>query len=230
MDEKSYQEASQDITDLKKKASKYVKYRQPLPLTAPKARFPGFHQRVTKYKAGQIIVSGALALPADLILHESVQMTLQDGVNLYSDIFLPSGFDNIESYFEEADRIPAIIAWSPYGKQQGTTLLDDFPMRMGVSKQDLSGLQKWEGPDPARWCADGYAIINPDIRGAYTSDGDCLVMGRQEAEDGAEFVEWVARQPWCNGKVALSGNSWLAMSQWSIGALRPKGLAALAPW
>ncbi|KAJ5745724.1 hypothetical protein N7520_010906 [Penicillium odoratum] len=54
-------------------------------------------------------------------------------------------------------------------------------------------------------------------------------MGHQEAQDGAEFVTWLSRQPWCNGRVGLTGNSWLAMSQWKIGSLRPEGLEALAP-
>ena len=80
-------------------------------------------------------------------------------------------------------------------------------MRAGVPKSKVSGLQKWEGPDPAAWCADGYAIINVDIRGAYTAEGNLIAMGHQEAEDGADFVTWVSEQPWCNGKVALTGNS-----------------------
>jgi putative CocE/NonD family hydrolase len=112
----------------------------------------------------------------------------------------------------------------------GTTLLDDFPFRAGVPRDWLSGLQKWEGPDPAFWCAEGYAVINVDTRGAFSSEGKLLIFGHQEAQDGAEFITWVSEQAWCNGKVALTGNSWLAMAQWKIGSLRPKGLAALAPW
>lgn len=87
-----------------------------------------------------------------------------------------------------------------------------------------------KGPDPAFWCAEGYAIVNVDTRGAYTLEGDLLIMGHQEAQDGAEFLTWLSEQPWCNGKVGLTGNSWLALSQWKIGSLRPTGLAALAPW
>lgn len=112
----------------------------------------------------------------------------------------------------------------------GASLLDDFPFRAGVPKHWVSGLQKWEGPDPAFWCAEGYAVVNVDTRGAYTSEGDLMIMGHQEAQDGAEFVTWLSQQPWSNGKVGLTGNSWLAMSQWKIGSLRPDGLAALAPW
>jgi predicted acyl esterase len=40
----------------------------------------------------------------------------------------------------------------------------------------------------------------------------------------------VAAQKWSNGKIGLSGNSWLAIAQWFIAAERPPHLAAIAPW
>jgi putative CocE/NonD family hydrolase len=48
--------------------------------------------------------------------------------------------------------------------------------------------------------------------------------------DGYDFVEWAAAQPWSNKKVAFSGNSYLAISQWFIAAEQPPHLAAIAPW
>jgi predicted acyl esterase len=50
------------------------------------------------------------------------------------------------------------------------------------------------------------------------------------AEDGYDYVEWAAKQPWSNGKLAFSGNSYLAISQWFIAAEAPPHLAAIAPW
>lgn len=44
--------------------------------------------------------------------------------------------------------------------------------RVGVREDSLSGYQKFEGPDPAEWIARGYAIVNPDSRGAYDSEGE----------------------------------------------------------
>ena len=146
--------------------------------------------------------------------------TLRDGTVIYTDVLRPVG---------GAD-LPAIVAWSPYGKQEGNQLLDDFPFRAGVPKDAVSGLQKWEAPDPAYWCAHGYAIVNPDARGAYRSEGDVHMFGVQEGRDGHDLIEWVAAQEWSNGKVGLAGNSWLAIAQWFIGAERPPHLAAFAPW
>ncbi|KAJ9255176.1 hypothetical protein DTO195F2_6392 [Paecilomyces variotii] len=215
--------------DNKKKAENYIRFRSALSPERPKARFPGFRQGLTSFKAGEQVQKGARPLPTDILMHESIPMILSDGTKLYYDIFFPGGYENLE-VIDQSKKIPALVAWSPYGKQMGTTLLDDFPFRAGVPKHWLSGLQKWEGPDPAFWCAEGYAVVNIDTRGAYTSEGDLVIMGHQEAQDGAELVTWLSRQPWCNGKVGLTGNSWLAMSQWKIGSLRPEGLAALAPW
>ena len=58
----------------------------------------------------------------------------------------------------------------------------------------LSGLAKFEGPDPAYWCAKGYAICNPDTRGVYESDGDGVMCGEQDGEDRHDVIEW--RQSW----------------------------------
>lgn len=91
-------------------------------------------------------------------------------------------------------------------------------------------MQKFEGPDPAYWVQHGYAIINPDVRGAYNSEGIILFFGSDYGRDGEDLIEWTAQQPWSNGKVGMSGNSWLAISQWFVAAQNPKHLAAFAPW
>lgn len=77
------------------------------------------------------------------------------------------------------------MAWSPYGKEggAGNTVLDEFPFRMGVPLSKLSELQKWEGPDPAYWVQFGYAVVAPDARGVYNSEGNIYQFGTQEAED-----------------------------------------------
>jgi len=76
----------------------------------------------------------------------------------------------------------------------------------------------------------GYVLVNPDARGVGNSEGDIHFWGSVESHDGYDVVEWAAEQPWSNGKVALYGASWLAISQWGIAATRPPHLAAIAPW
>ena len=43
----------------------------------------------------------------------------------------------------------------------------------------LSGLEKFEGPDPVEWCPRGYAVVQPDARGGFHSQGDIFVLGTQ---------------------------------------------------
>lgn len=50
---------------------------------------------------------------------------------------------------------------------------------LGVSKDSLSGLEKFEAPDPAEWCPRGYVIVQPDARGCYHSEGDIFIFGSQ---------------------------------------------------
>lgn len=188
----------------------------------PKARFPGFKPREEMLRAGSRKSPKSKPLPCDIIWKVDVQVLLRDGTTIYLDAFMPAR--HVDT------KMPTIVAWSPYGKQGGLSLLEDFPDRMGVNESDLSGYQKWEGPDPAYWCAKGYVVINSEARGSGASEGNILSFGEQEAQDAFDVIEWLANQPWSNGKVGLAGNSWLAISQWFIAAARPPHLAAIAPW
>ncbi|KAF2654184.1 alpha/beta-hydrolase [Lophiostoma macrostomum CBS 122681] len=103
-----------------------------------------------------------------------------------------------------------------------------IPLRDGVNA--LSGLDKFEAPDPAEWCPRGYAMVQVDARGCYDSEGDIFVFGTQEGRDAYDTIEWIAKQPWSNGSVGLVGNSWLAITQWFIAAEQPPHLKAIVPW
>jgi predicted acyl esterase len=160
-------------------------------------------------------------IPVDIVFEKDTAVTLRDGTTIYVDVLRPAG----------TEKVPVIIAWSPYGKSGGTHPRNwELFTLLGIDQSELSGLGKFEGPDPAFWCANGFAICNPDARGAFNSEGDIYATGREEGKDGADLVEWLAAQDWCNGKVGICGNSYLALSQWFIGAEQPPHLAAIAPW
>ncbi len=197
-----------------------VAVRKALPVDAPSARYPGFKPETLLLKKGSIRLKGYKPLPCDILLERDVPVTLRDGVTIYTDIFRPN----------DDKAHPAIMAMSPYGKEIGSQWLDDTPNHAGIPMEATSGLQKFEGPDPAYWCDHGYAIINPDVRGAYNSEGIILFFGSDYGRDGADIIEWAAKQPWCSGKIGMSGNSWLAISQWFTAAQNPPHLAAIAPW
>ncbi len=197
-----------------------VTVRGALNVDSPCARYTGYKPEKVLLKKGSIRLKGYMPLPCDIILERDVPVKLRDEVTIYTDVFRPN----------DDKTHPAIIAMSPYGKEIGSQWLDDTPNHAGIPMSATSGLQKFEGPDPAYWCNHGYAIINPDVRGAYNSEGIILFFGSDYGRDGYDIIEWVAKQSWSNGKVGMSGNSWLAISQWFTAAQRPPHLAAIAPW
>ena len=65
---------------------------------------------------------------------------------------------------------------------------------------------------------------------ASTPRGDNYDPLFQEGQDGYDTVEWAARQPWCNGRVATTGQSYLGATQYTLAAgPRPPHLACMAP-
>jgi predicted acyl esterase len=197
-----------------------VWYRRNQPLNSPKARYAGYRPSNQTLKAGTVRREGALKLPCDIIFEQDISVKLRDGITIYTDVFRPT----------TNEKVPSIVAYGSNGKQVGGQTLDDLPNRAGIARSALSELQRFEGPDPAYWVCKGYAVMNVDARGAYHSEGNISFWGRQLAEDGYDFVEWAGTRSWSNGKVGFSGNSHLAVSQWTIAADNPPHLAAIAPW
>ena len=154
-----------------------------------------------------------------IICEQDVAVEMRDGIKIYCDIFRPSN---------TTEKIPVIVSWSWFGKRPGDGM-SEWQI-MGVPPHTVSKMAKFESPDPAYWCYQGYAVANVDVRGAGHSEGDVHMFTRQDREDGYDFVEWIAARDWCNGKVGMSGNSGVAMHQWGIAAEQPPSLACIAPW
>ncbi|MEZ5277840.1 MAG: CocE/NonD family hydrolase [Opitutaceae bacterium] len=77
----------------------------------------------------------------------------------------------------------------------------------------------------------GYAVLSQDLRGRYASDGEFVVFSEEctlDAEDGYDSVEWIARQPWCTGRVGTFGASYNAWAQYQLARLQPPHLVAMS--
>lgn len=162
------------------------------------------------------------ALSEPILVEHDVGIKVRDGCMLYCDIFRPP---------QTSGKVPAIVCWSPFGKKHnGIGMMKKIPWGVGVPQGCLSGLERFEGPDPAEYVPRGFAIVNVDARGAGMSDGSIVIMGTQEGEDGHDVIEELAKMEWCNGNIGLAGNSHLGIVQWFIAATRPPSLKAIAPW
>lgn len=142
------------------------------------------------------------------VLIPNVMVPMRDGVHLATDVYLPDGAIDAP--------LPVLLERTPYDKR-GTNHAD-------FSVADEVPLSK---PEIARiFAANGYAFVLQDCRGRYASEG----MFRKylsEAEDGADTLAWIMRQPWCNGRIGTLGLSYSAHVQAALATLDPPGLAAM---
>lgn len=80
----------------------------------------------------------------------------------------------------------------------------------------------------AYFAAHGYVFLTIDVRGRGNSEGAFTPL-LQEAKDGFDIVEWLAKQPYCNGKVAMWGGSYAGYDQWATAKEFPPHLVSLVP-
>ena len=86
-----------------------------------------------------------------------------------------------------------------------------------------------EGARPGTYFAQhGYVFVAVDLRGRGNSGGT-FVPAQVEGKDGYDTIEWVARQPWCDGQVATWGGSWRGFAQWSLAKELPPHLKTIVP-
>lgn len=164
---------------------------------------------------------GRRQMLVDSFLERDTKIPLRDGLHVYADIFRPASSDET--------KVPAVICWSPYGKS--SISIDNIWHRSGVPKDWTSGYETFEGLDPADWCRRGYAVVNVDARGCQFSEGTYFFWGEQEAEDIYDTINFLSRQPWCNGSVCMGGNSYLAKAQVNYASKQTHpALKAIAPW
>jgi putative CocE/NonD family hydrolase len=74
----------------------------------------------------------------------------------------------------------------------------------------------------------GYVFALVDVRGRGNSEGR-FVPFVHDGRDGHDVVEWLARQPWCDGKVAMWGGSYAGFDQWATLREMPPHLATIVP-
>jgi uncharacterized protein len=80
----------------------------------------------------------------------------------------------------------------------------------------------------AYFASHGYAFALIDVRGRGNSGGEFEPFAN-EARDGRDVVEWLAQQPFCDGKVAMWGGSYAGFDQWATVKELPPHLATIVP-
>ena len=128
---------------------------------------------------------------------ENLFIPLADGVRLAARVWLP-----------DISPAPAILEYIPYRKRDGTRSRDE--------------------PMHGYFAAAGYVAVRVDMRGSGESDG--LLEDEylaQELSDACEVIDWISKQPWCDGGVGMMGKSWGGFNALQVAALRPPALKAI---
>ena len=139
-----------------------------------------------------------------MIDDKDVLVTVRDGTRIALRIYRPEG----------AGAYPVLFAPAPY--RYDNDALPAYPMFL------------WRETGPIEWYVErGYAYVRMDVRGTGFSEGEYGLLGPDEQNDLYDVIEWIARQPWCSGKIGGMGQSYFCMSQWWMGIVKPPHLACL---
>jgi putative CocE/NonD family hydrolase len=134
----------------------------------------------------------------EIVVNKNVPVRMRDGVELLADVYRPAG----------EGRFPALVQRSPYGKDASDVANMSFDLLRGVQA--------------------GYAIVNQDVRGCWSSGGE-FTPYVDETRDGADTLQWVTRQSWSSGATGMIGASYYGATQW-LAASESPAPGALAPY
>lgn len=128
-----------------------------------------------------------------------LEIEMRDGVVLRADLYRPSG---------QVAPLPTLVVRTPYGKSDVPSALVDYGALAG----------------------NGYAVVVQDKRGRHASDGEYSLLRDHSTgshQDGYDTVEWIARQPWSDGRVGAFGLSYLGETAMGAAVAAPEPLRAV---
>lgn len=138
---------------------------------------------------------------------QDLAIPMSDGTVLRGNLTRPAGADGKAV----TTKLPVIVTITAYNK----------------NVQDQAG--GIAGGDSSYLVKRGYLQLTVDSRGTGSSGGTWCAFCSREDKDFGEVMEWAHRQPWTDGRTAMSGPSYMGISQMFAAAAQPKGLKAIFP-
>jgi putative CocE/NonD family hydrolase len=120
----------------------------------------------------------------------NVPITMSDGVVLRGNVYLPAA----------TGHFPTVLTATGYNKDAGNPTGQDCAGSQGISSADPALAEK------------GFAVMVLDDRGTGASAGKWESWGERTQQDYKEALDWIQAQPWSNGGVATTGQSYMGIT------------------
>jgi uncharacterized protein len=128
-------------------------------------------------------------LQAEAIVERKIMMPMRDGVRLATDVYRP----------KDGRPAPVMFVRTPYN-------FNYWDVRLGAPRDMSAALD---------WVQRGYVYVQQNERGKFFSEGEWDILG-PPLSDGYDAIDWLAKQPWSNGRVGTVGCS--STAEWQMGA------------
>lgn len=136
---------------------------------------------------------------SDAIVERDLMIPVADGIRLAADVYRPARDGK-----PIAGRFPTLLQRTPYGKGAGAST------------------------EALYYAKRGYNVVMNDVRGRYKSEGVWRLIA-DDPKDGYDVVEWIAAQPWSDGKVGTFGTSYPGGVQHALAEMSPPHLVTMIP-
>lgn len=144
---------------------------------------------------------------AKTVTRTDLAIPMSDGTVLRGDLTLPADAKGVAV----TSKVPVVVTITAYDKS---------------IQQYAGGLA---GGDPSYLVKRGYAQLTVDARGTGSSAGSWCAFCSREDKDAGEIMTWAHRQPWSNGNTAMTGPSYMGITQIFAASAQPPGLKAIFP-
>lgn len=144
----------------------------------------------------------------------SVYVTMRDGCRLAVDVYLPQ-----PDAAHPPATLPTVLLFTPYYRR--------FKLKAGA-----------KGVEPSPNCGKyrdffvprGYAVVVVDVRGTGASFGTRdSFRSPKERDDYREIIDWVVAEPWSDGRVGVTGISYLGAASDFAASTGHPAVKAIAP-
>ena len=189
---------------------------------------------------GRSRLSGEDGTVYDGYVRRSDYLSKRDGTRLAYDLLLPSRDGR-----PAREPLPVLFALTSYLRasqmvREGRVLHAEFFGLNWMARAYLWTAARLSGGgyvadqtkrDPwlVRMLEHGYAVVVVELSGTGASEGTVQPAFRLIAEEAREVLDWIAGQPWCNGRIGMFGKSFVGMTQYAAASTGHPGLKAIFP-